>query len=133
MQKIADYIRNACVGFEHDPPTSDFQRGYLAALIETGRAMKLSLPFEQWDRVLTSSKRGNAVIDKGSVKKGDILIADGEFDCLSDREECVVHEDEDGLFVFCDHNGTKTRHYLEGQEGYTPETEGKYVGFWKKS
>lgn len=56
MQKLSDYIRNACVGFEHDPPDSDFQRGYLAALIETGRAMKLALPFGQWDRILKETR-----------------------------------------------------------------------------
>lgn len=57
MQKLSDYIRTACTGFEHDPPDSEFQRGYLAALIETGRAMKINLPFDQWDRVLALSKK----------------------------------------------------------------------------
>jgi hypothetical protein len=50
-QQLSDYIRVACVSFEHNPPDSDFQRGYLAALVEVGKAMKLNLPFPQWERL----------------------------------------------------------------------------------
>ena len=55
-QRLSDYLRNALVGFEHDPPTSQFQRGFMAALIQTGRTMGLSLPWAQFDRVLTETR-----------------------------------------------------------------------------
>lgn len=57
MQKLSDYLHNALVvGFEHDPPDSDYQRGYMAALIEVGKAMKINLPWEQWQRILDRSE-----------------------------------------------------------------------------
>lgn len=55
-QKLADYIRNACVGFEHNPPDSEFQCGYFAALIETGKSMGLNLPWGQWRRCLSAAR-----------------------------------------------------------------------------
>ena len=70
------------------------------------------------------------------VKEGDILIADGGFTCLKDREEVEVkrHVDptrngysspDEGLYVPC----SAGRHYLDGQWN---EEEEAYVGFWKK-
>lgn len=50
MQKLSDYLLQALQGFDADPPDTDFQLGYKAALIEVGKAMKVNLPFEQWER-----------------------------------------------------------------------------------
>ena len=62
-QKLSDHIRSACVRFEHDPPTSDYQRGYLSALIQVGKAMKLPLPYEQWQRILDRPCRSSSEKD----------------------------------------------------------------------
>lgn len=34
-----EYLERAIASFEDDPPTNDYQRGYLAALVETLRAI----------------------------------------------------------------------------------------------
>lgn len=75
-----------------------------------------------------------ALVKIEDLKEGDIILPDTGFDCLLEREECVVHKDpQEGLFVFCKTaHGEPQRHWLDGQEGYTLETEGFYVGFWKK-
>jgi hypothetical protein len=36
-ENLTDYLDEAMSGFEHDPPDSDFQRGYLAALREVAK------------------------------------------------------------------------------------------------
>lgn len=56
------------------------------------------------------------------VKLGDILIADGGFDCLKENQHCEVKADGDELYVECSHG----KHFLEGQCDF--ETGTKLVG-----
>ena len=62
----------------------------------------------------------------GQLKSGDVVQVDEGFTCLSPAEVCEVHEDEDGLFVYCggpqDTEAARPRarkrcerHYLDGQ------------------
>ena len=63
------------------------------------------------------------------VKVGDVLITDGGFTCMPAGVEKIVRADDDGeLCIPCDHG----LHKLEGQLGYTDETEGLYVGLTMK-
>lgn len=55
------------------------------------------------------------------VKVGDNLVADGGFDCLSNREICEVCSDADSLYVPCGMG----KHYLNGQLNEA----GELVGF----
>lgn len=68
------------------------------------------------------------LIPIAEVKVGDKLVADGGFTCLKEGEVVEVKKDGLGLYVDC----TYFHHYLDGQEGHTPETEGCYVGFLKE-
>jgi hypothetical protein len=58
----------------------------------------------------------------GKVRSGDILEADGGFDCMKKGELLPVLSQEDKLYVRC----KQGRHYLSGQEsGHF------YVGLYK--
>ncbi len=63
------------------------------------------------------------------VKVGDVMITDGGFTCMPAGAEKIVQADEESeLCIPCDHG----LHKLEGQLGYTDETEGLYVGLMMK-
>lgn len=48
----------------------------------------------------------------GDIKEGDVLVADGGFDCLKEGARCVAKSDErQRLYVEC----YAGRHYLDGQ------------------
>jgi hypothetical protein len=59
-------------------------------------------------------------VKASDVKAGDVIVADGGFDCLSAGAH-VVEADTTGLFVRCS-SGT---HHLDGQLN----GEGRLVGF----
>lgn len=61
------------------------------------------------------------------VKKGDTLIADNRFDCLSAGER-IVKERDGGLFVVC----SMGCHWLDGQVDDWKDGDGKLVGLVKK-
>jgi len=65
------------------------------------------------------------VLPVEQVKIGDILIADGGFTCLQDRQECKVQETDGELYVAC----TAGFHFLDGQLN---DDLTEYVGFLKK-
>jgi hypothetical protein len=44
MQDIIEHLNKAINGFNIDPPDSDYQRGYLAALKETRRVVRDLVP-----------------------------------------------------------------------------------------
>jgi len=46
-----------------------------------------------------------------NVKVGDVLIADGGFDCIKEHAEKRVRKDKDGLYILC----KVGHHYLAGQ------------------
>lgn len=57
------------------------------------------------------------------VKKGSIIISDGNFTCLKENQYCIVHkEDNNQLYVKC----SEGRHFLDGQLSDDGKT---YIGF----
>lgn len=72
------------------------------------------------------------------VLAGDKLQCDSGFDCLPAGAIRVVKFDAkkthitglSGYYINCNDKAVKHRHYLDGQLGYTPETEGALVGLY---
>ena len=66
------------------------------------------------------------------LKPGDVIFADGDFDCLLRNQACEVKQDDGGLYVTChgeereDGGRWSSHHYLEGQLDDDEET---IVGF----
>lgn len=81
---------------------------------------------------------GRAWARVNSLKAGDLVELDGGFTCNLEGTRRKVLLDEGGLFIRCAGSyecdeAPKTfreKHYLDGQIGYTPETEGEYVGVY---
>lgn len=48
---------------------------------------------------------------EADVKAGDVLVTDGGFTCMKDKELKTVCEDENGLYITC----AEGHHYLDGQ------------------
>ncbi len=78
----------------------------------------------------------------GQLKAGNIVVVDGGFTCNRPYTRRRVMEDGDGLFIKCAGateietdklKRFKDKHYLDGQIGYTPDTEGEYVGIYLAS
>ncbi|WP_370677595.1 hypothetical protein [Pleomorphomonas sp. PLEO] len=57
------------------------------------------------------------------LKAGDVVSADGGFDCLAEGPH-VVEKDDHGLFIKC----REGNHYLDGQE----DDDGNLVGISKQ-
>ena len=57
------------------------------------------------------------------LKKGDILVPDGGFDCITKNSRKRVEKDDDGFYVTCNEG----HHYLEGHF----EDDGFVIGFEK--
>ncbi len=69
-------------------------------------------------------KQGRAYAVVADTKAGDVLIADGDFDCIKKGAHVVVSVDaDDGLYVPC----KKERHDLAGQ---LSKDGTYYVGFY---
>jgi len=58
------------------------------------------------------------------LKPGDVIVADGGFNCLHAGEH-IVHAEDDDLFVWCDEG----LHFLDGQLA----DDGHLVGIVRKS
>ena len=53
-------------------------------------------------------------VNVADLNKGDVLVADGGFDCIPEGKLCIVHEHPNGLYVDC----ARGKHFLEGQIDY---------------
>lgn len=69
---------------------------------------------------------GHPFAQVSAVQVGTILITDGDFACMGDREEKIVKQDDSGrLYIECE----EKYHGLDGQES----DDGKfYIGLWVK-
>jgi hypothetical protein len=86
----------------------------------------------------THSTDGRPWAKLSELKPGDVLIADGDFDCVTAGEECEVKADEGGaLYVDCagpigpeEPQQEPGKHLLDGQ---LSDVDGdSLVGFWLK-
>ena len=64
LQSTSDYFRNSLLMFEHAPPATEFECGFMSALIVAGKALGVILPWAQFERVLITARQGLEEIDQ---------------------------------------------------------------------
>jgi hypothetical protein len=72
--------------------------------------------------VLGTDVSGRAYALTASVKAGDLLEADGDFDCIAAGSILIVQGESGDLWVSCSHG----KHGLDGQD----DGDGFLVGFY---
>lgn len=71
----------------------------------------------------THDKFGRAYAKLSQLKVGDTIEADGDFDCILDKQICLVDKSSDGFFVYCGQG----KHFLDGQLDKDRDT---LIGFY---